>query len=636
MKRALKNCDIKEHDCTKQVPFVANKTDNIKQMKNYIFKSIFILALLFLFSCEEYLDKAPESTLTVEEVFKDFDHAQGFIEEMYAFVVDYGTGGHWQTDYMYGDDAIVNNTWMPSAQIDKGNLGFWRNNNFTYLVVGVNRTGNAFDSQPFNRPGVWDGGLMGIRKANNAIKNIDLMVNATQEEKDVILGQAYFFRAFFHYEIMKFWGRFPYIKEVLTDEYQLPRPSTYKECALEANEDFKKAAKLLPVNWDTKSYGQKTLNENKGRLTKGAAYAFQGKNLLLAASPLMKGSTDTYDYDTELAAMAVDAFAEVLKLVDQGVYALVPFDKYEDVFWQSGKKVWPGSTEFIFNGMGGDYGRTKGFADISLDNKVTGGSAVLLSPTHNFIYYNFGMANGLSIEDDLSGAYGIPTYDPTKPFKNRDPRFYKWITVDGDVLSDKPAAGQNKTAQLFTNGLHRSSGTGSMTGYFYKKFLPTLYSKWNQGPVNNNTPWRIRMRLTDVYLMYAEALHAAKKSANTAPGSYNLTAEQVVNIMRDRAGVPHVPSSIVSNPNKFMDELRRERSVELSFEAHRWVDIRRWVLADKLKYRMKTGLDFPKNHSYFQEFELITRVCDYPKHFWMPFEANQTQFYKGFDQNPGW
>jgi hypothetical protein len=606
-------------------------------MKNYIFKSIFILALLFSFSCEDYLDKAPESTLTVNEVFKDFDHAQGFIEEMYAYVVDYGTGGHWQTDYMYGDDAIVNNTWMPSVQIDRGNLTFWRYNNFTYLVVGVNRTKDPADNRAFNRYGVWDGSLKGIRKANIAIENVELMINATQEEKNVILGQAYFFRAFFHYEIMKFWGRFPYIKEVLADEYQLPRPATYKEPALEANEDFKMAAQLLPVNWDDMSYGQKTFGQNKGRLTKGAAYAFQGKNLLLAASPLMKGSTDTYDYDTELCNMAVDAFAEVLKLDEQGVYDLVSFENYEEVFWKvPSKGEWPGSTEFIFNGMGGHLNNTERFAQVSLDNKVTGGSAVLLSPTHNFIHNNFGMANGLSIENDISGAYGTPIYDPAKPFENRDPRFYKWITVDGDVLSDKPAAGNHQTAKLYTGGAHRSSGSGSMTGYFYKKFLPTLYSKWNTGVVKNNTPWRIRMRLTDVYLMYAEALHAAKNSASTAPASYNLTAEQVVNLLRDRAGVPHVHASIVGNPTKFMDELRRERSVELSFEAHRWVDLRRWVLADQLKYRMKTGLDFPKDHSYFQEFELITRVCDYPKHFWMPFETNQTQFYEGFPQNPGW
>jgi len=607
-------------------------------MKNYIFKSLFVLLLLFLFSCEDYLDKAPESTLTVNEVFKDFDHAQGFIEEMYALVVDFGTGGGWQTDYLYGDDAIVNNEWMPSRQIDKGNLDAWKFiADFSYLATGLSAPWNPYHEQAYLRPGIWDGSLYGIRKANIAIKNVELMVNATQEEKDVILGQAYFFRAFFHFEIMKYWGRFPYIKEVLASEYKLPRPATYKECALEANEDFKKAAQLLPVNWDNESYGKKTFGENKGRLTKGAAYAFQGKNLLFAASPLMKGTADTYDYDTELCSMAVDAFAEVLKLVDQGVYKLVPFAQYEEVFWKvPSRGQWPGSTEFIFNGMGGNIGATRRFAEISMDQKVKGGGAVIISPTHNFINNNFGMANGLSIEDDLSGAYGTPTFDPTKPFKNRDPRFYKWITVDGDVLATVATAGDNRTAKLFVGGLHRSLGTGSRTGYFFKKYYPTLYSRWNVGIINNNTPWRIRMRLTDIYLMYAEALHAAKNSASTVPATYSFTAEQAINIMRDRAGVPHVHPSIVGNPNKFMDELRRERSVELSFEAHRWVDIRRWSVAHLDKYRKKTALNFPANHSYFQEVVLAERVCDYPKHFWLPFGVDQTQFYEGFPQNPGW
>ena len=76
--------------------------------------------------------------------------------------------------------------------------------------------------------------------------------------------------------------------------------------------------------------------------------------------------------------------------------------------------------------------------------------------------------------------------------------------------------------------------------------------------------------------------------------------------------------------------------IELSFEAHRWVDIRRWVLAHLDKYKKKTAFEFPKDHSFFEEVELTTRVCDYPKHFWLPFETNQTQFYEGFPQNPGW
>ena len=601
-------------------------------MKKYIYKLLILTAALFLLSCEDYLDKAPEAILNVEDVFKNFDNAQGFVEEMYALVVNYGLGADWQTDYLYGDEAMLNNDWMAVPHIDRGNLQFWLTSS-TYL----RGEDNAYSEYPFDRPGVWDGSLKGIRKANIVIRNIDLMTNVTQEEKDVILGQAYFFRAFFHTEIFKFWGRFPYIKEVLVDEYRLLRPETYKECALEANEDFEKAAKLLPVDWDNMSYGQKTLGENMARVSKGAAYALQGKNLLYAASPLMRNSHDTYNYDKELCSKAVDAFAQLFKLVDQGRYKLASWEEYDEVFWKSASThQWVGGTEFIFGAMGNVTWLTSELAKISMDLKVIGGSSnTLLSPTHNFIYHNFGMANGLSIEDDMSGAYGAQTYDPANPFDNRDPRFYKWITIDRDVLATSPDAGVHRTAKLFTGGEHRSTLSGSQTGYFYKKFFPTMYSKWNDN-IWNYQPTIINMRLTDAYLMYAEALHAAKGSATEVPTSYILTAEQVVNMMRDRAGIPHVHPSIVSDNNKFMDELRRERSVEMSYEADRWNDIRRWAVADQLKYRMKTGLNFPEDHSYFEEFELVTRVCDYPKHFWLPFEMNQTQFYEGFPQNPGW
>jgi hypothetical protein len=146
---------------------------------------------------------------------------------------------------------------------------------------------------------------------------------------------------------------------------------------------------------------------------------------------------------------------------------------------------------------------------------------------------------------------------------------------------------------------------------------------------------RLHMRLTDVYLMYAEALHAAK-GATAAPSSYPLTAEAAINTLRGRAGIPNVLPSIVSDKNKFMDELRRERSVELSYEAHRWVDIRRWGVAHMEKYRRKTSIEFPKDRSSFSERLLVERVCEYPKHYWMPFEAKQTQIYEGFPQNPGW
>jgi hypothetical protein len=604
-------------------------------MKNKILKIVLLFGFFCFFSCEEYLDIAPEANIEVEDVFKNFDNAQGFVEEMYAFVADYQYGGHSTTDWLLGDDGTINAGFLLSAHFDRGNLDRWSNHSFNYFIES---NGDSNSDRPQNRNGVYDGALKGIRKANIAIANIDLMVDATQAEKDVILGQAYFFRAFFHCEIFKFWGAYPYIDVVLADEYELPRPLTYKESALAAHEDFKRAATLLPVDWDNEPYGQKTLGENKIRVTKGAAYSFMGKNLLLAASPLMKGSTDTYDYDQELAQMAVDAFAEVLKLGDQGRYALEPFDNYEEVFWDVPKKERPGGTEYIFDGTGFAEFLINNILRLQMDNAITGGSTRILVPTHNFIHNNFGMANGLSIEDDASGNYGTPTYDPTRPFENRDPRFYKWVTVDGDVLS-LSGPSQHRTAKIYTGGEHRDGG-GSNSGYFMKKFYPTLHSRWNNLS-RRHVPHRLHMRYTDVYLMYAEALHAATGNATTVASSYPLSAEGAINVLRDRANIAHVHPSIVADPNKFMDEVRRERSVELSFECHRWVDIRRWVLAHLPKYKTKTGVDFPEKsaagtYAYFNEFMLVERICEYPKHFWLPFKVSETQLYPGFYQNPGW
>ena len=641
-------------------------------MKNYINKILLILGLVFFFSCEDYLDVAPDAIVTEEDVFSTFINTQGFVEEMYALVVSYEQQAHTFQDFLLGDDGFVDRPTKASGDIDAGRFYDVIRDNFVYLNNHYNaqygssgaNSANVENQNTFNRqrPGVYDGSLRGIRKANIIIQNVesidnggrDLMVNASQAEKNVILGQAYFFRAFFHNEIMKFWGRYPYVDKVLVDDFELLRPETYKEVALLANEDYKKAIELLPVDWDNEPYGQRTRGENKGRLTKGTAYAFQGKNLLLAASPLMKGnneSINTYDYDTELCDMAVEAFAGILKLADQGRYRLAStLDELDEVFWKSPTPgAWPGATEFIFAATGGSQGQATRFMASGVSRAIHTNSAgyEVISPTHNFIHNNFGMANGLSIEEDQKLPASQRLFDETKPFENRDPRFYKWHIIDGDVI-DPGADDPHKTAQLWfespTNkGVHRSNNAENIkilnnTGYMWTKFFPKVdgkyHTRWNP-IINQYVGVRMHMRLTDVYLMYAEALHASK-GARVAPVSYNLTAEGAINLFRTRAGVPNVDPSIVADNNRFMDELRRERAVELSYEAHRWLDIRRWGLAHLDKYKRKLALNFPQDRSSFTESLLIERICEFPKHYWLPFPVEQTQIYPGFTQNPGW
>lgn len=628
-------------------------------MKNFKIKIVLLLGLLFTFSCEEYLDIAPEAEIEIEDVFATFRSTQGFVEEMYNLVTSYETAGHSFQEYLFGDDNYNFQAFKFGVRVDRGELDNWANNTLAYIGRNVRIGGNRPEGGTGNidaraRPRVWRASMQGIRKANLTIASEDLMDGLTQEEKNVVLGQAYFFRAFFHNEIMKFWGRFPHIQEVYVGAVTTPRPETYKEVALSINEDYKKAIALLPVNWDNEPYGQNTLGQNAGRVTKGAAYAFQGKNLLLAASPLMHFNNapgiDTYTYDTQLAGMAAEAFAEVIKLEQAGEYSLATnMEDYKKVLWETQTNTFPAlvpeAKELIFAGSSGNIGQKIAFMANGMPRPIASTGTQCTSIPHNYVHQNFGMANGLSIEDDLSGNYGPTTYNPNRPFENRDPRFYEWIFVDRDVLSTRGGVpANNRILKLYsddgtgTTGAHRKQGY-SLTGYLFKKFYPEIDGEYHSQRGNNIirrfTGMRLHMRLTDVYLMYAEALHVARGPKSTSD-ALSLTAEEAINVLRTRAGIPNVHPNIVSDNNKFMDEIRRERAVELSWEAHRWVDIRRWGVAHEAKYRIKTELQYDKDWTFFNEAVLVERVCEYPKHYWLPFQANQTQFYEGFPQNPGW
>ena len=46
---------------------------------------------------------------------------------------------------------------------------------------------------------LWPLAWYGIRKANIGLENLDKLVNATQEEKNLLAGQLYFFRGWFHF-----------------------------------------------------------------------------------------------------------------------------------------------------------------------------------------------------------------------------------------------------------------------------------------------------------------------------------------------------------------------------------------------------------------------------------------------------
>jgi hypothetical protein len=599
---------------------------------NQIVKIICLIGLTGLLSCEDYLDKTIETDLEIEEVFKDFNNSQGFVEEMYAMIVDYGGAAHWQTFMANGEDAIGVDTWRWDYSCDAGTYRDWikepRN-----IYYG----GDDTDAElAFDRHGIYFSSWAGIRKANIAIENAEeLMVDATQQEIDAIMGQAYFFRAFFHHEVMKFWGSIPYINTPLLDDWQLDRPEKWEETALAIDEDFDKAIELLPIDWDDPDFapGVKTNGQNLFRITKGAALALKAKNLLYAASPLMQNSESTYGYSKDLCKLAADAFAELLK-IDR--YQLVSWEDYSTVFYTLDTK-YPNTTEYIFSQAGNNFYYQEFLAQ-NWQMAPWQSQAKTSFPTHNYIHNYFGMKDGLACDDS-------PLYDPSDPWINRDPRFYKWVVIDGDQMIDDLGATAgtdtiNRYSEFYNDGQHRypNKETGSRTGYLAKKWFPRSYNKYD-GEVPS--AFRVHVRLTDVYLMYAEAAVVAY-GINGKPDGFNLSALDAINALRERAeldGSLNVNPVYLTDDNVFMDEIRRERAVEMSWEGHRWMDVRRWKLGTDMKYREKTEITFDISTNgkpiNLVENVLRTKVFE-EKHYWLPFPDTDVELYVGFQQNPGW
>lgn len=633
-----------------------------------------------LSSCQDYLDKEPDSTVSADDAFANFRNFQGFVEEIYNCIPDKEKCNYCPS-WNWGDDEIFN----PEAdnrmthQVDLGNFRAWESTG-----NWLKRDGSSTSTDKFAH-GIWNHAWYCIRKCNLGLQNIDKFVTGSAEEKKLIEGQLYFFRAWWHEEMMEYFGGMPYVDTFLGDnaEQRLPRLS-YQECADRAAADFRKAADLLPINWDKTSAGLATQGKNDLRINKIMALGYLGKTYLWAASPLMKNGAQTgaskngktYDYDQEYAKKAAEAFGELLSLVEAGQtqYALAEF-KYSDIYnheksadanscfsdiFYTKKQNWkmPGTVEAIFRGPSADFNGSNWNTSKVFGpkvQKVVAHDNVIHQPTANLVEA-YGMANGEPIYLVENGKYVLNPksgFDPEHPFKNRDPRFYHDIVFDGfKYLNGTPGQYADlQYCQLYTGGNMRPIANASRTGYFIQKLVPHTCNE-----VDKDYDWGSAlhcylpyMRLADIYLMYAEAC-AAFGGASGKSSNFGKTAEDAINTLRDRCGAGHVAPEFVADNHKFMDEVRREREVELSFEGFRFCDLQRWLLLTEAPYNQKFSQEFDRVESadfYTKHDPKDARVANYrrkliltrnfdAKHYWFPLPIKETQISSEFRQNPGW
>ena len=140
-----------------------------KNIKNILYTGCLALVLTTsLSSCEDYLDKSPETTVSSEDAFKTFKNFQGFIEEIY----------NWCPSWNWGDDEVFNSKADAEMthQMDLGNYRDIYTNGYASWFYRAGSDPKKVDAKSHSiYPHAW----YCIRKCNLGLANLDKLTTAT-------------------------------------------------------------------------------------------------------------------------------------------------------------------------------------------------------------------------------------------------------------------------------------------------------------------------------------------------------------------------------------------------------------------------------------------------------------------------
>ena len=181
-------------------------------------------------------------------------------------------------------------------------------------------------------------------------------------------------------------------------------------------------------------------------------------------------------------------------------------------------------------------------------------------------------------------------------------------------------------------------------------------NKWVTERSLNVKEWGIDkplIRLAEIYLNYAEAVFEKEGS---------ITDEQLnasINKIRDRVGMVHLTNTSIPAGSDMLNEIRRERAVELYLEGFRYDDLRRWAKAEtemssdfeylyvgpesafllpRTDNGCNTGMPLPEKVSsagYAIKQESSRRRFE-KKHYMLPLPSSQIELNSALKQNPYW
>ncbi len=486
-------------------------------MKKILLYSFFVLMLLNISCNEKLIDIPNPHAPTTEPFWKSPKDAQVGLDAVFNMFYKSGSWNRW-IYFRYdltSDEGFSQSPWNELKEWTRFiyfNYNFWE--------------GNAW---------MWRDHYKAIFRANQVLTYVPAIEFTTATDKDKILAQAKFLRAFYYYNLAIMFDNVPLVLEV-SKPGDTPKQNTEAEVFAQVILDLEDAVKSLPDQWGS---------SDLGRPTKGAAYALMGK-----------AHMQMHEWQK-----AKDALAWLVDGDGKTNYTLVA--NYKDNF----KHTTENNSESVFEIQ---------FSDINPN-----GDGDQPNPNVGSNRAQFFAPRGIGWCDGQPRRWLVDEYKKENTADGKiDPRLRANLFYP-ELQTDFPGE------KIY--GRDWQAGWGS--DCFFRKYQGDYYRNNEDyySPIN----FRV-IRYADILLLYAECL--TELSGGTPPAQaidcVNRVRERVGLSKLENS---LLYANAISSKAAFLKRLQMERSLELCYEGVRWADLKRWNIwntADGLNELISRDPDF--------------------------------------------
>lgn len=613
-------------------------------MKKQIIGICFLaLASTGFTSCEDYFDTVPSDVIDMDKTFTNRGLTLQWLSNVYSYIPD-----NTDMDHTDGDDC-TKGVWTVASL--EGYLP-WSQCQSNDIILGTLYPSTDYAKQ------LWTAYYRAIQKANIYLANVDRCDPLSDKEKAWTKAECRALRAYYYFNLMKVYGPVVLIGD---NVYNIDQPlgdmmlsrSSVDDCfnyIISELDDVIKGGNLISQFGESGAFDE----QFAGNMTREATEAIRSEVLLFRASYLFNGDPYYKDMKNNDGTPLFPQGKDMKKWEDARDAAKQFIDNnpnfqlcYRD---KAGKRVTDVTTADPYNScFYASIGRTDNEEMIfyrtgpafriyyeqcpkhsGVTNAQSGGGALTVPLQFMDMFFT---KSGLRIEDDPK-YYTYDTTNPTKEnvrnmtsassykdqfsgytyftpgssnrvmkqFYDREPRFYIAFTFQNRRWDFD----QSKT---YYTDMSLNGNSGPAKNGHDHPASGMLARKLYVG--NVQAPYAVMMRLSEIYLNYAEASNECGDQA---------TALHYVNLIRSRAGIAEYKGlspadqtvkdargqQRIELPSYDQDMVRkviyRERLIELSFESKHYFDVRRWGVADMAQ---GDGWIYPSYHKGGEGGEMI-------------------------------